>query len=406
MKLPADLADHSGTNESARGRKRVMVCVPRYLPGYKSGGPVRAISNMIANLSPLFEFFVVTRDRDATDALPFPGITPGRWHSVGEAQVLYCTSITSAVLRRAFHEVRPDIIHLNSFQDKPTRLMVRLRRLGAFRGIPMLLAPRGEFSPGAMRIKPVKKFIYRNVSRLLGLYDGLHWQVSAPPEGRDLLRAAPAHRLSPDCVHVSHEIFDGEVSAAPHPPKEAGEVKFAFISRISEMKNLHFLLDVLGDVAGNVTLNLFGPIADKDTPYWELCQAAMRKLPDNIRAQYFGSLDHSAVPQTLRDHHFFVLPTKGENYCHAAVESIINGTPVILSDATPWVKLAEVHAGFDIPLTSRQEWIDALQQCVDMSQQMYSAFLEGTQEYGKRFSIEEAKQEHIAMFQAALGQVA
>jgi glycosyltransferase involved in cell wall biosynthesis len=396
--------ESASIGDIGKNRKRILVCVPRYLPGYKSGGPTRAVANMIAELGSYFEFFVVTRDRDATDTRPYPGIEPGRWHQVGNAQVLYCSSITSATLRQAFRDAQPDVIHLNSFQDKFTRVMVLLRRSGAFGDIPALLAPRGEFSPGAMEIKRKKKSLYRRAAKLIGLHEDLHWQVSAPPEVRDLINAAPARRIRTGSIHVVHEIFDGKVLTAQHPPKHPGTLKLAFISRISEMKNLHFILDILPEIEGRIALDIFGPVADKDTAYWERCKASLAKLPANITAKYFGSLDHSAVSQTLHDYHFFVLPTRGENYCHAAVESIINGTPVILSDATPWRDLSQARAGFDIALNKPAEWIASLQTCVDMDEPTYTSYLEGTREYGRRFSIQQAVEEHLAMFDATINQ--
>src|ERR1700722_6785385 len=160
-------------------RRRILVCVPRYLPGFKSGGPVRAIANMIESLASLADFFVVTRDRDASDARPYPGITPGQWHRVGSASVLYCSSITFSKLASAYRHVQPDIISLNSFQEKITRLMVLLSRFGALGKTPIILAPRGEFSPGAMEIKAAKKILYRQLANLIGLHDRLQWQVSS-----------------------------------------------------------------------------------------------------------------------------------------------------------------------------------------------------------------------------------
>jgi glycosyltransferase involved in cell wall biosynthesis len=383
-------------------RKRVLVCVPRYLPGYKSGGPTRAVANMIANLGLQFSFYVVTMDRDQGDTERYPGIEADRWTRVGNAQVLYCSAVTSRMLRKAFHDVQPDVIHLNSFQNIFTRAMLLLRRTGEFGKIPVILAPRGEFSVGAMEIKRKKKAVYRKAARLAGLYEDLHWQVSAPPEGRDLLKAAPVRQLHPDSIHVAHEIFDGQVSTAPHPAKNSGSVRLVFIARISEMKNLHFLADCLTHLRGEVEFNIYGPVSESDKAYWERCKASLTKLPANIRAEYHGTLDHAAVPQTLHDHHFFVLPTMGENYCHSAVESIINGTPVVLSNATPWVNLAQFRAGFDIPLADRNGWTTALQSCVEMDQQVYSGYLEGTRTYARQFSIEEAVREHYSMFQTAI----
>jgi len=383
-------------------RRRILVCAPRYLPGYKSGGPIRSVSNMVNSLSPYFDCFVVTRDRDASDGESYPGVIANRWHRVGNAWVLYCSSLGPAILREAFFKARPDVISLHSFLDPITRTVMRLRYTRTFGDTPVVLAPRGEFAPEAMAIKKWKKKAYRRLTRILGLHDNLFWQVSTLREKQDLLRAAPTRQLDPDFIYVTRNISDIFSSSAPNIKKEPGSVRFAFIARMSEMKNLHFLLEVLQQVRGQVQLNLFGPVADSDLTYWSRCEDLLEKLPGSITAEYHGALDHSAVPQVLHEHHFFVLPTRGENFCHSAVESFVNGIPVVLSDATPWLNLNALHAGFDTPLSDRRQWVAVLQRCVDMDQQTYSVYLRGASEYGKQFSAEEAVQEHLAMFQAVL----
>ena len=125
-----------------------------------------------------------------------------------------------------------------------------LRRGGALGDTPMLLAARGEFSPGAMEIKPKKKTLYRHSTKLMGFHENLLWQVSTPRERSELLAAAPARRLDPDSVDVACNISDTIVSTAPHVTKESGSLKLAFITRISEKKNLHFLLELLREPAG------------------------------------------------------------------------------------------------------------------------------------------------------------
>ena len=383
-------------------RRRVLVFAGHYLPGYKSGGPIRSVANMVSHLSPYFDFFVVTRDRDATETKTYSGITPGRWHRVGSARVLYCSSVGAGVLRRAYREVRPDIILLNSFQDKFTLVTMLLRRIGVFGDTPILLAPRGEFSPGAMEIKRTKKRFYRHAAKLLGFHEDLLWQATALREKQEILQAAPARQLDPDSIFVAHNITEKPSSSASHPPKQPGTVKLVFVSRISEKKNLHFILELLSNIHGKVQFNIFGPVAENDKAYWDKCKALLAQLPENIEAEYRGSLDHPAVQRVLQDHHFFVLPTRGENYCHAAVESFINGTPVILSNETPWIDLTEARAGFDTPLNDPGGWLSALQNCVDVDQQTYTVFLKGVREYSRRFSPEEAVRQHLAMFEAAL----
>src|SRR6266550_7544221 len=67
----------------------VLVLVRYYLPGYKSGGPVRTIANLVDHLSDDLEFRIVTRDRDSLDELPYPGIKVDAWNRVGKALVYY-----------------------------------------------------------------------------------------------------------------------------------------------------------------------------------------------------------------------------------------------------------------------------------------------------------------------------
>lgn len=388
--------------DSDRRRTRVLVCVGYYLPGYKSGGTVQSIANLVDHLSQYYDFYVVTRDRDIGDTESYPGVTPNLWHRIGNAHVLYCSSVGPSILRRAFLQVQPDLICLNSFQDAFTQTAVLLRRCGAVGKIPMLLAPRGEFSSGAVKIKRAKKLFYRHATKLLGLHEQLLWMTSSPREKQELLLAAPARDLDSNSIYVVCELGDWTATTAQHIVKEAGTVKLAFISRISEMKNLHFLLEVLRGICGEVHLDLYGPVDGKDEDYWERCKKLLVQLPANIRVDYQGSVDHSAVSQLLHDHHFFVLPTKGENFCHAAVESFINGTPVVISDETPWTGLKEAHAGFDIPLSDHRGWATTLQECVDMDQHTYAAYLRGALEYGRRFSVESAVQQYIAMFKSVL----
>ena len=383
-------------------RKRILICLGNYLPGYKSGGPIRSVVNLIKHMGSSLDFFVITRDRDHGDDKAYEGITPGKWYEVGNARVLYCSRVTPSVLRKAFHEVRPDLIHLGSFQDTFTIFAVLLRRLGTFGDTPVVLQPRGEFSPAAMAIKRTKKRIYRYSAKMLGLHEGLIWQAAGPREKQDILKAAPARRLNPDSIFIARSITEQPVSSAPHLAKQAGAVKFAFVSRVSEMKNLHFVLELLRQIRGKIEFNIFGAVTEKDAAYWEKCQALLNNLPDSIEVQYRGSVEPSAVPQVLHEHHFFVLPTKGENYCHAAVESFLNGTPVILSDQTSWTGLRETCSGFDIPLNDPAAWIAVLQQCVDMDQSTYNSFLNGAKEYSRRFSVEEAVGQHRAMFDSAL----
>lgn len=52
----------------------------------------------------------------------------------------------------------------------------------------MVIAPRGEFSPGALGLKSLKKRVYLLVAKALGLYRGVVWQASSEHEEADILQ--------------------------------------------------------------------------------------------------------------------------------------------------------------------------------------------------------------------------
>jgi hypothetical protein len=67
-----------------------------------------------------------------------------------------------------------DAIYLNSFFDpRFTQQVLVNHRLGRLAGRPIVLAPRGEFSEGALQLKRFKKGVFIELAKWLKMYDGL-----------------------------------------------------------------------------------------------------------------------------------------------------------------------------------------------------------------------------------------
>ena len=67
----------------------IVVCTGYYLPGYKSGGPVKSIENIVESLHSDFRFRLLTADRDLGDSSPYPELKKNEWKEVGNAEVKY-----------------------------------------------------------------------------------------------------------------------------------------------------------------------------------------------------------------------------------------------------------------------------------------------------------------------------
>ncbi len=327
--------DHSEGDD----RRTVLVMADHYLPGFKAGGPIRTLQNLIDALGDEFRFLVITRDRDLSDTEAYTGVRLNAWNNVGPAKVYYASpdTLTWPGLRHLLGRTRFDVLYLNSFfSPLMTVLPLVLRRVYGRRTTPVVLAPRGEFSPGALALKPAKKRAYFALAHATGLLSGLRWQATSDAERAQiiaLVRARPDDvAVAPNLPSVGRVVT--QIGAVLQPVRASGPLRMVFLSRISPMKNLDFLISVLRQVRTPATLTVHGPVVD--APYWKACQDAAHGLPRHIRVTYAGEVQPARVAATFAEHDVFVFPTRGENFGHVILESLTAGTPVIISDRTPW----------------------------------------------------------------------
>lgn len=332
----------------------VLVVIDHYLPGHKFGGPVTTVANMMTRLGSELRFLILTRNRDLDGTVY--DVVPNRITRVGEADVLYLDDAHFHT-RDLLHYARifpAPLLYLNSFFSPLTLRFLLLRRLGLLRR-QTVLAPRGEFSPAAYASKGLKKRLYRWGVQRLGLLRGVRWQVSSEMERDELQRVLGA---LPD-VMVAPDVF--ATTQAP-PAEERDRNRLVFFSRLTPKKNLSYALELLGTVPFPVALDIYGPA--EDPAYWERCQALMRSLPPHVEVTYRGALAHEEVRPTLARYGALLFPTLGENYGHVIPEALAAGTPVILSDQTPWQDLEEAGVGWVLPLDRPDLFRAAVEQIV------------------------------------------
>lgn len=229
--------------------------------------------------------------------------------------------------------------------------------------IKTIVSTRGMLSPHALNVKPVKKKIFLAAQNALSKYKQVHFHVTNEIEKE----------------HVKNVIskYD-KISAIPNLPrpqsadkspmikKESGKVKFISLGRIAEEKGTLVSLEALRNVKGHVLLHLYGSIYNER--YWQKCESVISKLPENIKVNYCGALPSEKVMQTLQEYHFLLLPSKGENYGHAIVESFIANRPVAISKHTPWKDLKSKNMGYDV---EESQLNNTLQEITDMPDEVF-----------------------------------
>jgi glycosyltransferase involved in cell wall biosynthesis len=391
---------------------KILTIVDWYLPGFKAGGPIRSVSNLISALGTEdCDFYVITRDRDLKDSQPYPGVPLDSWTKVGQGNVLYMRRHSLAKLRRRINEVRPDVIYMNSFFSRLTIKVLLLRRLGLVPPCAMVVAPRGEFSPGALALKKTKKQLFMAMASLTGLYRKILWHASAEREKQEMEKVFSRHSLGTGGkigiaapIHVASDFPEYKPTGNPEANrsgKKSGEARFVFVSRVSPMKNLAFAIDLLCRLKGNITFDIYGPA--EDVRYFEQCRRAMAQAPEGVTIRYMGPLEHEDAQSKFLAYHFFLFPTRGENFGHVIVEALAAGCPAIISDQTPWVDLERQEVGWNLALTDPARWQQVLQSCVDMDGAAYSEMSRRATQFLKEWvQSPRIRQQNVELFRHSL----
>lgn len=328
---------------------------------------MRSVEGLLHHLGNEFDFRVVACDRDSGDAQPYPNIQPGVWKDASAGQVWYlpksnrCLRAMIKVLRNEEH----DLLFMQSlFNPCFTLWPLILRRFGLSGSTRMLLAPRGELSAGALSIKPFRKRLFLRLAKMLGLFRGVQWQATSAEEVEEIrgsgLATAIRGKKRPD-VYLApnlrkHQAEEKEVDAAGD-----GRLRVVFLSRIAPKKNLDYALQVLAKVTVLVVFDIYGPI-DRTPDYWIKCQELIKQFPANVSVNYHGPIEPNDVPGMFHRHDLLFLPTRGENFGHVIIESLLSGCPVLISDRTPWRGLSGRKAGWDLSLDYPVQFVSALEE--------------------------------------------
>lgn len=319
----------------------VLLTCGAFEPGFRGGGPIRSIAQVIDTAPADIAVTMVTSDRDIGSATPYPGLS-GQWRRRGNARIFYLDTRSIRQWVRLLWQLRKtkfDLLYVNSLWAPTTTIAPviasRLRLLKASR---LLVAPRGELSGGALAIKSRKKELvlpwWRRVLRSMDA----EWHATADHEVADIRAHFPWARveMNPNQTALPPEPLPVARSQHPH-------ARLVFISRISASKRLDVALRALQHVTEPVDLDIYGPIEDR--AYWAVCEGLISTMPVNVDVCYRGELAPADVRTAFAGYDAFLFPTSGENFGHAIAESLSAGCPVITSRATPWTSTLQNGGG-------------------------------------------------------------
>ncbi|MFT5822657.1 MAG: glycosyltransferase involved in cell wall biosynthesis [Crocinitomix sp.] len=346
--------------------KRILICMDWYEPGFKAGGPIRSVANIVNALKNEFEFYVLTSAFDLGETEPYPDIELDQWFDKDGVMIKYMSrgNMKSAAIKGNILEIDPDILYLNSLFSK----LYTLVPMTLVKKIPIIIAPRGMLGAGALEIKKLKKSVFLKFTKLMRFYKSVTWHASTVEEEKEIRAAygSSTQIVVAQNIPTAQQLLLEDIIEK----RKTGVVRFLFISRIAKKKNLHLAVQALREVKSEqpVEFHIYGNIEDES--YFKKIEGHIKDY-GNVSIAYKGPLNPALVPTTFLYADYFILPTKHENYGHAIVESWANGCPVIVSKNTPWKGLRVRNLGWDVDISEPEALLNAVQEAIDLNADEY-----------------------------------
>jgi len=362
-------------------KKKILVLIDWFLPGYRAGGPIQSVSNLLELLKHEYEFAIITKDTDHQSNVPYPNIESNTWIDREGYRIYYYSDayISMSRLKDLVLAEQCDYLYINSMYSVPFTIWPLLlfgRKKQAFQ---IVLSPRGMLQPGSVTIKAWKKVPFLKLVRWSGIPRNIRWFATNEDE-KSFMEGHFGQGLD---IRIASNI----PRQLQHPwkslPKRSGAARFVFTSRVSPIKNLEFFIGLLKDAKGEVIFDIYG--TKEEDSYWAICERAIAALPPNVSVNYKGEVPQPQVAEVLSNYHFFVSMSKGENFGHAIFEAMIAGRPVLIGDRTHWHNLAPQKVGWDTPLDQPAAHQKVIAQCIAMGQEEYDTWSLAAWSFAKRY---------------------
>jgi glycosyltransferase involved in cell wall biosynthesis len=366
-------------------KTKLLIFCDWYAPAFKAGGPIRSIVNLVERFKSQYDIYVFTSDRDINEKKSFKNIIADRWIQQEGYHIWYYSPGTMSYkkVKAVIAEINPDKIYLNSMFSNMVKPMVAAYMSGR-----LIIAPRGMLRRSALAVKPIKKFMYLRLLKLMGMAPYLSFHSTGEDETKDIKRFFPKAKrivLAPNLpVAVNKNLSTAE--------KASGKLRIVFVGRLHPIKKLDFLLDALTKAKGDIALDIVA--TREDAEYWRKCKKQISKLQFKIDINNYIDLPHAKIKPLLEKANLFVLPTEGENFGHAIFEALAVGCPVLISDQTPWVGLRSKKAGVELPLADQSRFTEIIQEFVDMPDATWQEYRQGAWSLATSYQQNLASAEH------------
>jgi len=379
-------------------KKEIFILSNWYSPGNRAGGIIRAAENLVGLLSEVSAVTVLTSSKDFGDIYDYNSIEFNKELTIKNYKIVYFDKsgfILSKCIFDYIKQNKPDYIFVNGFFSLHFSLIPMILRCTRILKAQFIVSPRGMLKSSALNFKREKKSLLLWLFKFLNLSKNVIFHATDTQESNDV------KKLFKDAnVVIVSDIPAKPVLNSLKIEKKIGTLNLLFLGRIHPVKNLLFILELLKKIKEYYSIN-FSIVGNvEDTNYWERCEQEIKKMPRNIKVEFFGEVPHKDVITVIKKNHLIFNPSLGENFGYTIIESLQGGRPILISDQTPWKNLAKFGAGWDFPLANIDAFLSSIVIASQWTQKDFDLASENAiNYYFAQLDLDEIKKKYFYLFE-------
>jgi glycosyltransferase involved in cell wall biosynthesis len=282
-------------------------------------------------------------------AEPPPEAAKGGVNLAMESIELYLDRTDGTLTRKAeLADVKaasgPRLVHFHGLWQLEHSWMSRWCRSN---GVPYVVSPHGMLEPWARRHKRWKKWPYYQLVERFHLQGADRVLATSPLEAANLTGFVPEDSIQVLPLAITETVGPDYETARVRRAWDADEDVLVYLSRLSEKKGMHLLLESLAALPLEQTDRLrLVVVGDGPADYRE----RLRRIEDTHAEvlppiNWEGPVWGDEKWTYLQGADLFCLPTHSENFGLVVLEACQVGTPVLTTTGAPWGFLEDWDSG-------------------------------------------------------------
>ena len=335
----------------------LFIITEYFYPFLDAGGPIRSIENLIKAFSKSHPLKLIT-SANSHQGEPLPDTIKCDCFvndPITQTDIFYSHNSVKgyiSILKLLF-KYRHQTFYINGL------FIPRLCFLPALICKNIIISPRGMLINDTLGKKAIFKKLYLFLLKQL-ISKKVVWHATDKAEVSDIKRFFGTNTN----VQLISNIPVKPTEAAKKYTTQPGTLHLVYYGLIVQKKGVLTLIQTLKSLNYAVSLDIYGSV--KDQAYWKLCQLQINENDSLASFNYKGHANPADSQNILAGYDALVLLTKGENFAHSIYEALSVGTPVIISDKTPWVfEESATPAGWLVNYVNNEFDTDKLKQVLE-----------------------------------------